>query len=390
MRRLHVTSPRKLGVGGLAKRAGAFVMLAVVLTSCGWKGVANLPLPGGPQSGADRMTLYVQMPDTLALNVNSRVRVADVFVGSVKAIELKNWVATLTLDVQSDLKLPSNTLAKVGQTSLLGSQHVQLDPPADPSGTLLKSGDTIPLQNASAFPTTERVLASIGTILTGGGIPNLETIQTEINNILNGRGDQIREFLGRLDTFTAELNAQRNDITRAIDSTNRLLSIVAQRNDTLDRVLTEFPPLIKHFAETRDLFADAVTALGRVSTATDETLSQANPDLHQNLINLQRPGKQLGKASPYVIGALKLLLTAPFSIENVPKVVRGDYINVSLNVDLTLSAIDNGLLSGTGVSGMLRALEQAWGRDPATMIPDVRFTPNAHSVEGGPLVERGE
>jgi phospholipid/cholesterol/gamma-HCH transport system substrate-binding protein len=39
---------------------------------------------------------------------------------------------------------------------------------------------------------------------------------------------------------------------------------------------------------------------------------------------------------------------------------------------------------------MLRALEQAWGRDPATMIPDVRFTPNAHSVEGGPLVERGE
>ena len=108
------------------------------------------------------------------------------------------------------------------------------------------------------------------------------------------------------------------------------------------------------------------------------------------LQNLQRPLKQLGKASPYLIGALKLLLTAPFSIENVPKVVRGDYINVSLNVDLTLSAVDNGILTGTGVSGMLRALEQAWGRDPATMIPDVRFTPNPHDAPGGPLVERGE
>ena len=377
-------------LGRIARRALATAMLAVVLTSCGWKGVANLPLPGGPGTGADRMTIYVQMPDTLALNVNSRVRVADVFVGSVRSIELKNWVATLTLDLQSDLKLPVNTLAKIGQTSLLGSQHVQLDKPADPSNQMLKNGDTISLENSSAFPTTERVLASIGTILTGGGIPNLETIQTEINNILDGRGEQIREFLGRLDTFTAELNAQRNDITRAIDSTNRLLSIVAQRNDTLDRVLTEFPPLIEHFAETRDLFADAVTALGRVSAATDSALSQANPDLNQNLENLQRPLKQLGKASPYLIGALKLLLTAPFSIENVPKVVRGDYINVSLNVDLTLSAIDNGLLSGTGVSGMLRALEQAWGRDPATMIPDVRFTPNAHSAPGGPLVERGE
>src|SRR6478672_1076007 len=375
----------------LTQRAVALTATALVLTSCGaWKGIANVPLPGGPGTGPEHTTLYVQMPDTLALNVNSRVRVADVYVGRVRSIELKNWIATLTIDLDPTVKLPVNTLAKIGQTSLLGSQHVQLDTPPDPSKQLLKDGDTIPLQNSSSFPTTERVLASIGTILTGGGIPNLVTIQTEINNVLNGRADQIREFLGRLDTFTAELNAQREDITRAIDSTNRLLSVVAQRNDTLDRVLTEFPPLIKHFADTRDLFADAVTALGRVSKAADATLSQANPDLHQNFENLQRPLKQLGKASPYLIGALKLLFTAPFSIENVPKVVRGDYINVSLNVDLTLSAIDNGLLSGTGVSGMLRALEQAWGHDPETMIPDVRFTPNAHNVPGGPLVERGE
>jgi phospholipid/cholesterol/gamma-HCH transport system substrate-binding protein len=155
-------------------------------------------------------------------------------------------------------------------------------------------------------------------------------------------------------------------------------------------VLTEFPPLIKHFADTRDLFADAVTSLGRISSAADAALGPTSDNLHTNLANLRRPLTQLGKASPYLLGALKLLFTAPFSIENVPKVVRGDYINVSLNVDLTLSALDNGILTGTGVSGMLRALEQAWGRDPATMIPDVRFTPNPHDAPGGPLVERGE
>ena len=374
----------------IAIRAVALLGIAVVLTSCGgWRGIANVPLPGGPGTGSKKTTIYVQMPDTLALNVNSRVRVADVYVGRVRSIELKNWVATLTLDLQPDVKLPANTLAKIGQTSLLGSQHVQLDPPPNPSGQL-KSGDTIPLKNASAFPTTERTLASIATILSGGGIPNLEVIQTEVNNLLTGRADQIREFLGRLDTFTDNLNQQRNDITRAIDSTNRLLTIVGQRTSTLDRVLTEFPPLIKHFAETRDLFADAVESLGRISNAADNALGPASDNIHTNLDLLQRPLKQLSKASPYLIGALKLLLTAPFSIENVPKVVRGDYINVSLNVDLTLSSLDQGFLSGTGVAGMLRALEQAWGRDPATMMPDPRFTPNPHDAPGGPLVERGE
>ena len=374
----------------IARRAMALVMAALVLSSCGWQGIANVPLPGGPGTGRDKMTIYVQMPDTLALNVNSRVRVADVYVGRVREIALKNWVATLTLDLQPGIKLPVNTLAKIGQTSLLGSQHVQLDAPPEPSPQLLKSGDTIPLKNSSAFPSTEQVLASIATVLHGGGIQNLDTIQTEINNLLTGRADQIREFLNRLDTFTDELNKQREDITRAIDSTNRLLNIVAARNDTLDQVLTEFPPLIKHFADTRDLFADAVVALGRIGVAADNALVPSNANLHTNLQNLQRPLKQLGRASPYVIGALKIMLTLPFPISNVPKVVRGDYLNVSLMIDATLSGFDNSLLTGTGVSGMLRALEQSWGRDPETMIPDVRFTPNPHDAPNGPLVERGE
>ncbi|MCV7432713.1 MULTISPECIES: virulence factor Mce family protein [Mycobacteriaceae] len=375
----------------IATRTVALAAAGLMLTGCGqWRGIANVPLPGGPGTQNGSTTIYIQMPETLALNANSRVRVADVFVGRVRKIELKNWVPLLTVDLEPGVELPKNALARIGQTSLLGSQHVELDEPEDPSSEPLRNGDTIPLQNSSAYPTIERTLASISGILTGGGIPNIETIQNEVNAILTGRSDEIRELLNRLDTFTFELNQQRDDITRAIDSTNRLLSIVSQRNDTLDRVLTEFPPLIQHFAETRDLFADAVTSLGRLSDVADETLSNTNANLNTNLKNLQRPLRELAKASPYLVGALKLLLTAPFNIENVSKAIRGDYINVSLTIDLTLSAIDNGFLSGTGISGMLRALEQAWGRDPATMIPDVRFTPNPNSAPNGPLIERSE
>jgi phospholipid/cholesterol/gamma-HCH transport system substrate-binding protein len=372
-----------------ARRGVAVAMVGLVLTACGWRGIANVPIPGGTGTGPGHMTIYVQVPDTLALNVNSRVRVADVNVGTVNRIELKNWIATLTLNVEPSVRLPKNTTAKVGQTSLLGSQHVELASPPNPSQELLKNGDTIPLKNSAAFPTTERVLGALSMILRGGGIPNLEVIQNEIYNIVTGREDQIREFLTKLDTFTTELNKQSQDLVHTIDASNRLLAVVAQNNETLDRILTEAPPVIKHFADTRDLFADAIVALGRLGTAADNALSPASPNIHTNLELLQPALRELGKASPYLIGALKLLLTAPFNIENVPKVVRGDYINVSLNVDLTLSAIDNGELSGTGLSGMLRALEQSWGRDPATMIPDVRFTPNPHDAPNGPLVERG-
>src|SRR5246500_3312972 len=366
------------------------LVAAVLLSSCGWRGISNVAIPGGPGSGSGSYTIYVQVPDTLAINGNSKVMVADVFVGSIRDIKLKNWVATLTLGLSKSVKLPKNAIAKIGQTSLLGSQHVELAAPPNPSPELLKDGDTIPLNNSSAYPTTEQTLASLALIWRGGGIPNLEVVQNEVYNILNGRADQIHAFLGKLDTFTARLNEQRDDITRAIDSTNRLLAYGAPRSDVLERVLTEFPPLIKHFADKQNLLINAVDATGRLSQVADQYLSASRSDLHQDLLSLQCPLRELGRASPYLIRALKLIVVRPFDVDAVPKSFRGDYFNLSLTLDLTLSAVDNAILTGTGFSGALRALEQSWGRDPETMIPDVRYTPNPNDAPGGPLVERAD
>ncbi|OBJ47477.1 virulence factor Mce family protein [Mycobacterium asiaticum] len=365
------------------------LVCAVLLSSCGWKGISQVPIPGAPGSGDGAYVVYAQVPDTLAINGNSKVMVADVEVGSIRKIELKNWIATLTLGLKKDVKLPKNALLKIGQTSLLGSQHVELLSPDKPQGQL-KNGDLIPLKNSSVYPNIEQTLAVVSLILRGGGIPNLEVLQNEIYAIFKGRGEQIRGFLNKLDTFTRQLNEQRDDITHAIDSTNRLLSYVGNRNDVLERVLTDFPPLLKHFADTKNLLINAVDSVGRLSSAADQYLGEARSNLHTDLESLQCPLRELGKGSPYLIGALKLILTQPFDIDAVPKIFRGDYQNVSATLDVTLSAVDNAVLTGTGFSGVLRAIEQSFGRDPESMIPDVRYTSNPNDAPGGPLVERAE
>src|ERR1700761_6143128 len=253
------------------------LVAAMVLSSCGWKGISNVSLPGGPGSGSDGYTLYVQVPDTLAINGNSKVMVADVFVGSIRKIELKNWVATLTLGVDKNVKLPKNATAKIGQTSLLGSQHIELAAPANPSSQMLKNGDTIPLKNSSSYPSTEQTLASLAMVVRGGGLPNLEVLQNEVSKILTGRGPQIRAFLGKLDTFTRQLNEQRDHVPHAIDSPTRLSAIVATRSDVLDRALTEFPPLIKFLSgpEYQKHLIDAVESGGALSQATAQYLGEA-------------------------------------------------------------------------------------------------------------------
>ncbi len=273
--------------GRRAWRVAALLAAILVLSSCGWRGIANVSVPGGPGGGPGAYTVEVQVPNTQALDGNSRVLVADVWVGTVRSIALKNWVATLTLGLDKDVKLPKNATAKIGQTSILGSQHVELAAPDDPSPQPLRDGDMIPLKNASHYPNVEQTLASLALILRGGGIPNLEVLQNELYNVVNGRAPQIRAFLGKLATFTGQLNEQRHDITRAIDSTNALLATVAEQSAVLDRVFTEFSPLIKYFADKRQLFVDAVDATGRLSAVTDQHLRPVREDLHQELGLLQ-------------------------------------------------------------------------------------------------------
>lgn len=366
------------------------LMAALTLTSCSsWRGIANVALPGGPGSGPGAYTVYVQVPDTLALNGNSRVLVADVFVGAVERIELKNWVATLKLKLNRDVHLPRNATAKIGQTSLLGSQHIELRSPENPEGEL-RNGDTIGLSNSTSYPTIERTLAGLALLLQRGGLSDLDTISTEFAALSNGRADQIRAFLTKLDTFIGNLNDQREDITRAIDSSNRLLSYFGTHNDSIEKALTDFPPLFKYFNAQQGIFINAVDALGAMGTQVNTQIAPARSDLNKVLTSFQCPARELRKASPYIPDLMQVMITAPYHVDGAFKAVRGDFINTSLVVDLTYASIDNAILTGTGFSGMLRALEQSFGHDPEKMIPDVRYTPNPATAPGGPYVERAD
>ena len=99
-------------VSGVRRRTWQVLVLllaTLMLSSCGWKGISQVAIPGAPGSGDGAYVVYAQVPDTLAINGNSKVMVADVEVGSIRKIELKNWIATLTLGLKKEIKLPKNT-----------------------------------------------------------------------------------------------------------------------------------------------------------------------------------------------------------------------------------------------------------------------------------------
>ena len=138
------------------RAAAVVVVAAVALSGCGgWRGANSLPLPGTQGGGPGSFTIQAQLPDVNNIERNSRVRVGDVTVGNVTKIERQGWNALLTMTINGDVNLPANSTATVGQTSLLGSLHIELAPPKDvPPEGKRKDGSLIPLQSGAAYPST--------------------------------------------------------------------------------------------------------------------------------------------------------------------------------------------------------------------------------------------
>ena len=228
------------------RRAAASLVLIVVwaaLSGCAeWRGLNSLPLPGTQGTGPGSFQVQAQMPDVNNLQQNSRVRVADVTVGNVTKIQRQDWHALVTMRLNGDVDLPENVTAKLGQTSLLGSQHIELAPPTDtPPEGKLHAGSLIPLSRGEAYPTTEQTLAALSTVLNGGGIGQLQDITEAFSTAFRGREKDLRSLIEQLDRFTAYLNDQSGDIIAASESLNRLVGQLAEQQPVVDRALQTIP-----------------------------------------------------------------------------------------------------------------------------------------------------
>jgi phospholipid/cholesterol/gamma-HCH transport system substrate-binding protein len=359
--------------------AGTLLLAAAVCSCSTWRGANSLPLPGTEGGGNGAYTVQAQLPDVDHIERNSRVRVADATVGNVVKIERQGWHALVTMSINGDVKLPANATAAVGQTSLLGSLHIELAPPTDePPEGQLTDGSVIPLSRGSAYPSTEQALAAVSLLLNQGGIGNIHDITQALSTAFAGRQDDVRSLIGQLDQFTAYLNDQSDDIIGATDSLNRLVGQFAEQRPVVDRALQSIPEALGVLRDKRKQLADALVSLGQFSALAHDTTTQTRDNLVKELKDLGPVLESLANAGPALTRSLGYYTTLPFPKDTIDKWVRGDYANLTAIVDLTLSRLDAGLFTGTRFEGNLTELEMQWGRTIGQM-------PSPYTA-GNPLV----
>lgn len=330
----------RAGVGTVA------VLIVLGVSGCGFAGLNDVPLPGGPDLGSRPLHVTVELADTVNLVRQSAVKVDDVTIGSVRSIVLEGWQPRVEVELSEDVRLPENAVAAVRQTGLLGEKYLELAAPATGARGQLRDGAVIPVARTSRSIEVEEVLGTLSLLLNGGGIDRVRTITVELRRALGGRTEEFRGLLHELNGFTTTLDRNRDAIVEAVAGLDRLTRRLAAGRQVLDRALDAIAPALRVLADQRHQLTKMLRAATDLADAGSRTVLATQRDLVASLDALAPALTELAEAGDDLPQALEFMLTFPFPDEALAA-IHGDYVNSNIEIDLSLPQLVRLLSSNT-------------------------------------------
>jgi phospholipid/cholesterol/gamma-HCH transport system substrate-binding protein len=350
-----------MAVGNRPCRRVTAVIGCVVMTAsgCTFHGLNSVPLPGVVGHGPGSSNYHIEFANISTLESNSPVMMNDVVVGSVGKMTFSHWHIDVEVSVKANVAVPANAVASIGQTSLLGSLHVALNPPVGqrPIGRL-KPGATIPLDKSSTYPSTEQTLSSLSAVVNGGSLGQIGSIIHNFNAALSGRQGDVRDLFSRIDNFVGILDAQRDNLVASMEALNRLAGTFAAQRDVITRLIREIPPALDVLIKERPRITTALEKLSAFSDTTRRLVNGAQDDLVRNLRNLGPTMRALADVGDGLDKVLAYATVFPFGQDAIDRGLKGDYMNLFVKLDFTVPRLKRTTLLGT-----------RWGQEGAPLVP---------------------
>lgn len=221
--------------------------LAVGLSACG--------------GGQPNITASATFSDVSDLVAGAPVQYANITVGQVQAINLKNDAAQVVLSIQPSADVPANVTAELRQTTILGEHYVSLVAEGPSQGTLrngavITKTEFVPgiqqlvQSGASVFGAVNGAqLAEIidtGAQGFGGQSAALRQLINDFNTVLSGyasRSTQIESIINNLNAFNAQLAPDAQPDAQAVSNLAQTTQILASQSTQFNQVLQSLDDL---------------------------------------------------------------------------------------------------------------------------------------------------
>lgn len=209
-------------------------------------------------------TFYAHYEQSNNIEVSSPVLLRGIKIGAVTAIEVSDvhQPITVTMKVQSKYRLPSNSVAQIGDKSMLGGKAIIIQ--AGDASSLLQDGDTIAgsIDNNMAEQINEVkdkltgaldrlsvTLDGVNKLLSDENISSISSTINHINRAGRNADLAISDLRVKLGTITDDLTALTGELNRTAPQLGRTIDNIATVSDTLRSSL---PDLMASINKTVD------------------------------------------------------------------------------------------------------------------------------------------
>lgn len=301
------------------------VLIATAPAGCSVT-LSDLPQPGGGVEGPSYRITAV-FADVLNLPAGARVRVDGVDVGRVTDITTSDFLARVTMLLPARIALTDKATAELRTTTPLGEGFIDLDPGA--GTTTLTDGATLPLAATATTARVEDTLTAASLLLTGGGLGQLKTVLTELNQALDTKRGDTGRLLRSLNAVLGSFNERSDDIDRTLTALDGLSGTLASRRETVLAALRDTAPAAELLADSTARLTELLTRLENLARVSDRVVRRTRADLVATLREIQPVLDALISISDDVEPTLRQLVRFGVFLDDA---TPGDYLTGDLDV----------------------------------------------------------
>jgi virulence factor Mce-like protein len=225
--------------------------LALVLAGCGG---ANGPI-----------TVTASFGDVADLAPGAPVLLADIQVGKVTGIDLKDNRALITMDIQRQARVPRDVTARARRTSLLGERIIDLEIAEGLPANAPPLQDGQHIAQTVVRPDLEDLVVEGTQVLSPISASEIATLVDEGARGFGSRGPELRSLLRSFQKIVGAFSQETDTIESIINSANQLNTTIASEADAHGLAVQNTERALRVLREESDRLENAIRALNRLA-----------------------------------------------------------------------------------------------------------------------------
>ena len=300
----------------VALKFGVFALVTVVLTALIGAQIAKIQL-------GDRYSLTAHFDDVTGLSKGDDVKLAGVKIGQVSSVRVDdNGRAEVSLSIEDDVRVPTDSEAAIRWRNLLGQRVVYLEP--GEGEQMLDSGDEI--RRTKSVVDIGALINELGGVVSAVDPAQLNSLMTAISGALDGNEARVGQLLESAGSLLQVLAERSETIGNLIEDFDTVSAALASRDQQIRVMVENLAVLTETFADNEGLMDSTLTELAQYSSGLDQVLTTNDQDL-RNII------QSLSQVTDTVRDNISViedqLINLPGALEALHKVTnRGEFIVV--------------------------------------------------------------